>query len=145
MKREEFLSKLGISLVAVCAGGCLAACGKGDTGSPSGGTNVPVPTNINFTVDLNTEIKNVGDSKVVSSVIVVRTAAGNTVGSFTAVQVACTHEGTSIGYNTNQARFICPNHGSQFANSGAVLVGPATASLKSFNIAIAETTMTVTG
>ncbi|MDF3077293.1 MAG: Rieske 2Fe-2S protein [Sphingobacteriaceae bacterium] len=149
MKRDEFLSQLGISFVAVCAGSCLAACGKGDTGTPStgGGTVTPPkpPTNVGFTVDLNTELRNVGDSKVSNGVIVVRTAAGNSVSSFTAVQVACTHEGSSIGYSANQGKFVCPNHGSEFSNSGSVITGPATASLKTYAIAISGTTLSVSG
>lgn len=144
MNREEFLAKLGISLATVCVGGCLAACGKDETGSPSTITITP-PSNVSFAIDLNTELKNVGDSKISNGVIVVRTSAGSTASSFTAVQVACSHEGTSIGYSSTQGKFICPNHGSQFSNTGAVLVGPATASLKSYSLAITGSTLIVTG
>lgn len=142
MKRNEFLNTLGIGLAAVCAGGCLAACGKSESGSPKAPS---APGNVNFTVDLNNEIKNVGESKVNSGVIVARISAGNTVASFTAVQVACTHEGTSINYNANQGQFICPNHGSRFSTSGGVLLGPATSNLKNYTVAISGNTLTVTG
>ncbi len=147
MNREEFLSKFGISLAAVCAGGCLAACGKGDSATPITPSTPPVnppPSGVNFTLDLNTDIKNVGESKVNSGVIVVRIATGNATSSFSAVQVACTHEGTSIAYSTNQGKFVCPNHGSQFSNAGTVLLGPATANLKAYTLALSGTTLTVT-
>lgn len=148
MEREEFLSKLGIGLAAICAGGCLAACSKSDTGSPA--TNAPTPpTGVNFTIDLGSEIKNIGESKISSGVIVVRLNTANTVDSFTAVQVACTHEGTAINYVANQTKFVCPNHGSAFSTTGAVLNGPSTGgtinSLKKFNIVISGNTLTVTG
>lgn len=143
MEREEFLSKLGIGVAAICAGGCFAACSKSDTGSPTPNPN-PNPGGVSFNINLDSEIKNIGDSKTASGVIVVRLNGGNEVSSFTAVQLACTHAGTSINYSANQTRFICPNHGSQFSTSGAVLTGPASSNLKQYNIVIAGSILTVT-
>ncbi|MGV3685949.1 MAG: ubiquinol-cytochrome c reductase iron-sulfur subunit [Daejeonella sp.] len=147
MKRTEFLNTLGIGLAAACTG-CLASCGKGGEATPGGGAVIPPPVppaGVNFTLDLNTELKTVGESKTNSGVIVVRLAASNVPASFTAVQVACTHEGTSIAFNTNQGNFVCPNHGSVFNSTGAVTTGPATTNLKKYNIAVSGTTLTVTG
>lgn len=146
MKRTEFLSTLSIGIAAACTG-CLAACGKGGEGDPGGGAIAPPvpPSGVNFTVDLNTEIKSVGESKTNNGVIVVRLAAGNEVASFTAVQVACTHEGTLIGYNGAQGKFVCPNHGSEFSSAGVVTMGPATSNLKKYTISIASNVLTVTG
>ncbi|HEY0895046.1 MAG TPA: hypothetical protein VGE15_00710, partial [Sphingobacteriaceae bacterium] len=74
MKRDEFLTTLGIGLAAACTG-CLYGCSKsgddGDTGTPT----IPPPTppaNVSVTIDLNTEIKNVGDQKIQGGIIVVR-------------------------------------------------------------------------
>lgn len=144
MKRDEFLSTLGIGLAAVCTG-CLYGCSKSgdDEGSPI--TAPPPPSNVSVTLNLDTELRNVGDQKVQSGIIVVRLATGNVPASFTAVQAACTHEGTIIGFNANQGRFICPNHGSQFTTAGAVQNGPATTNLKKYNIAISGSTLTITG
>jgi cytochrome b6-f complex iron-sulfur subunit len=141
MERKEFLSKLGIGFAAVCVGCGVAACG-------SSKSNDPKPDDNNndgelFTVNLGSELTAVGQSKVSNGVIVVRTAAGNSASSFTAVQVACTHQGTAINYNNAQGRFICPNHGSQFSTTGAVLVGPATAALKEYKVAVNGSTLTV--
>ena len=144
MDRKEFLSTFGMGLAAICAGGCLASCSKSSTDTQGGGTVNP-PTGVNFTVDLNNEIKNVGESLIRNGVIVVRLATGTTASSFTAVQVACTHEGTAINFNSGQTRFICPNHGSQFTTEGTVLNGPATKNLKKFTITVASNTLTVTG
>ncbi len=144
MDRKEFLSNFGYGLVAICAGGCLASCSKSGSGTPGGGTGPTSPAGINFTVDLNNEIKNVGETVTKNGVIVVRLATGTAASSFTAVQVACTHQGTAINFSTTQGNFICPNHGSQFTRTGAVINGPATSDLKKYTISISGNTMTVT-
>ncbi|WP_411274228.1 ubiquinol-cytochrome c reductase iron-sulfur subunit [Daejeonella sp.] len=145
MKRTEFLSTLGIGLAAACTG-CLAACGKDGDATPGVGTTPPPPppAAINFNLDLNNDIKSIGDSKTVSGVIVVRLAATNVLASFTAVQVACTHQGTAIEYKATQGQFVCPNHFSVFTNAGVVTTGPATVNLKKYAIAITGNTLTVT-
>lgn len=139
MDRSEFLSKFGIGLAVVCAGCSLASCGSksGDaTPVQSGGTPPPSGSGNLFTADLNTDLLTVGQSKVADGVILVRIGSGNTATDFTAVQVACTHEGTSINYNTSQGIFICPLHGSEFNKSGQVLVGPATLALHKYKVTI---------
>ncbi|MES2376494.1 MAG: Rieske 2Fe-2S domain-containing protein [Bacteroidota bacterium] len=145
MEREEFLSKLGIGALAVCMGSCLAACGKSGDAAPNngGGTTNPPAGGTTITADLSSSLTAVGDSKVSNGVIIVRTATGNTASSFTAVQVACTHEGTAIGYNNTQSLFICPLHGSIFSKTGAVVQGPATTALKQYTVSITNNTLTV--
>lgn len=142
MERRAFLGTLTGPVVAACAV-CMGACSK----SADGGTNTGGGGGVaaNFTVDLSTNLTTVGSSVVSNGVIIVRLATGNIPNSFTAVQVACTHEGTSIAYNSSQGKFICPNHGSTFSTTGAVTLGPAATNLKTYNIAIAGNIMTVTG
>ncbi len=144
MDRKDFISTMGFTVAAVCTG-CLAACSKsgGTSGGGTGGTNPPA--SVNFSLDLNNQLLNVGDVQVSNGVIVARIASGNTTSAFTAVQVACTHEGTSINYVAAQNQFVCPLHGSTFTTSGSVVVGPATRSLKKYTITITGTTLTVTG
>ena len=140
MERREFLGSLGAPILAACAV-CMGACSKG---SSSSSATTPTVT-ADFTVDLNTTITTVGSSLIKDGVIVVRLATGNLPTSFTAVAVACTHEGTSIGYNATSNKFICPNHGSTFSTNGAVTLGPAAASLKQLNITVNGTSMRVNG
>lgn len=146
MDRRKFIGDLGSPVLAVCAV-CLGACSKGgnspSNGNPGGGGGV------NFAVNLNSQLPNVGDSLVQSGVIVARVAAGNAVSSFAAVQVACTHQGAPINYSSSGNKFICSLHHSQFNTNGTVISGPdnggtATA-LKVYNIAINGSTMTITG
>lgn len=143
MERQEFLSKLGIGVAAVCVGCAFASCSKGNSGS-SGGSGAPAQgSGPVFTADLNSELTTVGQNKVSNGIILVRIATGNVVSSFTAVQVACTHEGNSINYNTAQGIFICPAHGSEFNTSGGVLLGPAATNLQKYTVSITGTTLTV--
>jgi Rieske Fe-S protein len=146
MERQEFLAKLGISMAAICTGCSLVGCGS-KSNDPSPGTttnNPPAPgSGTVFSINLATDLQTIGTFKVASGVILVRLAADNVASSFTAVQVACTHQGTSINYNANQGKFICPNHGSQFSTSGAVLLGPAAVSLKQYTVSVNGDTLTV--
>jgi cytochrome b6-f complex iron-sulfur subunit len=147
MERHEFLSKLGLGLVVVCTGCSLVSCGsKGSDPGPSTGGGAPHPPQGSgnlFMVDLSSQLANIGDSTVSNGVILVRIAAGNTADAFTAVQVACTHQGASINYNSGQGIFICPLHGSEFSKSGAVILGPASSPLQKYNVTINGNTLTV--
>jgi nitrite reductase/ring-hydroxylating ferredoxin subunit len=143
MEREEFLSKFGLGIAAVCVGGCFAACGKSDSGTPTPTPTPAPPAGIKFTANLLTEIMAIGESKSASGIILVRLAAGNAVTSFTAVQRACTHQGTDIDYNAAKGVFVCPNHLSEFSTAGAVLKSPASTNLKKYTIEITGTTLTV--
>ncbi len=140
MERAEFLAKFGLGVAAVCTGCALASCGsKSNDPAPTGGTGGTKPpaggSNL-FTVDLSTQLLNEGDSIIKSGIILVRIASGNAAASFTAVQSACTHQGTTIGYDESQHRFVCPLHGSQFSNSGSVLLGPAASPLQQYTISV---------
>lgn len=153
MERKEFLTQLGISLAAVCAGCSIASCGstpKQDDPNPSNGTNTGTGNTGGNTgtsllsADLSTELKNIGEFKVSNGIILVRLAQGSASNAFSAVQVACTHQGVSINWNTTQAKFICPAHGSQFDAHGTVLQGPAAVALKEYKVSITGSNLTVT-
>nr|WP_294948724.1 Rieske 2Fe-2S domain-containing protein [uncultured Mucilaginibacter sp.] len=139
MERHEFLAKLGIGLAAVCTGCSLVSCGsnpKSGDPTPSGDGNI-------FSVNLDSELLNIGDSKVSNGVILARVAAGNSSDAFSAVQVNCTHEGGVIAYHADSGIYICPLHGSEFGKTGTVLQGPAVTSLKKYNVVITGTSLAV--
>jgi cytochrome b6-f complex iron-sulfur subunit len=143
MERNEFLSKLGIGVAAVCVGCAFASCSK--SGDSTNSSSAPAPgSGTVFTADLTTELTAIGQNKVASGVILVRIATGNVASSFTAVQIACTHQGNFINYNTAQGIFICPAHGSEFSSSGSVLLGPATTALQKYTVSINGSLLTVT-
>lgn len=147
MDRKDFLSTFSLGLAAVCGAGCLASCSKDNAQNPSGGsTNNPpvIPPSGTTTINLNSELLNINDTVVRNGIIIVRLAQGALSSSFTAVQVACTHQGTSINFSSSQGNFICPNHGSQFTLNGDVINGPASSNLKKYTITISGSTLTVT-
>ncbi|MDP1843358.1 MAG: Rieske 2Fe-2S domain-containing protein [Sediminibacterium sp.] len=145
MERRDFLGTLSAPVLVACAA-CMGACSKGSS-SPSSSNAVTVtpPTNVNFSVDLGANLLTVGSAIAQSGVIIARLATGNSPASFTAVQQACTHEGTAINFSATSSQFICPNHGSVFNTNGNVLVGPATRSLRVYTLAVSGSTLTVTG
>ncbi|MDB4926342.1 Rieske (2Fe-2S) protein [Mucilaginibacter sp.] len=141
MERSKFLSNLGLGVAAVCVGSCVSACGSGalyDTPQPV----VPAGTSL-FTVDLKTDLVNVGDSKIVGAVIIARIAAGTTPNSFSAVEVACTHLQAKIKYDVTQNVYVCPWHKSIFSTTGQVITGPAVKDQKKYNVVITSTTLAV--
>jgi len=146
MEREEFISKLGLGVLMACTGCSLVSCGGSKSNDPTPSQGTPPPATGSgavFTTDLSTSLLNVGDSRVLNGVILVRIATGNTPSSFVAVQVACTHEGTPINYSAAQSKFVCPNHGSQFSQTGQVTLGPAATNLKTYTVTVNGTIATV--
>lgn len=140
MQRRDFLSQFGFTVALACTG-CLAACSKSSS-SPSpnpGGNNDDIP----FNIDLGTSLQSIGASIIQAGVIVVRVGAENDNSSFIAVQSACTHQGTTIAFNSSLDHFKCPNHGSEFAQDGNVLVGPASRALKKYKVELDGNTLTI--
>lgn len=125
MKRNEFITALGISAGTVMFAPFLSSCSK-TTGALGN-------TTIDFTLDLtlaaNSVLKSDGGSLIKDRVIVARTNSG----TYVALAAGCTHQGTTILFDTANNNFRCPNHGSSFSTSGSVLVGPASIPLQKFN------------
>jgi Rieske Fe-S protein len=143
MKRREFLGTLTAPVAVACTACLAAACSKSSEG---GGNNAPAPpSNVNFTINQNTQLMTIGSSVSQSGVIVARLAAANQSSSFVAVQESCTHQGTNINFSAANNQFICPNHGAIFNTSGANVGGQNTAPLKVYTVAVSGTTLTVTG
>ena len=139
MKRDEFLHLFGFGATMLLTG-CLGSCAsKTDNPQPSSGPgSSPSPTQpIDFTLDLtdpaNAQLNNPAFGYVYGAsnrVIVAKTTAG----TYIALAAACTHQGTSVQFQPNADNFLCPNHGSQFSTSGAVLNGPAAAPLRVYTV-----------
>jgi cytochrome b6-f complex iron-sulfur subunit len=138
MERKEFLSLLGLGTATIFTGACLGSCSKQSTGNVSS-----APTNIDFTLDLslpaNAGLTTNGGYIYSNGLIVARTASG----SYIAVSQACTHEGVTVQYVSGEDLFYCPSHGAKFSDSGAVISGPASTSLKQYNTALSGTSLRV--
>lgn len=131
MQRKEFLNALGVSTATFLFATCLGGCSK--AGSTDAVNNGPMPpSNVDFVLDLtqseNANLATNGGYIYKNNIIVARTTAG----SYIAVSMACTHQGTTVVYEGNNNRFYCNNHGSTFSNSGVVNNGPAATNLKQY-------------
>jgi cytochrome b6-f complex iron-sulfur subunit len=133
--RKEFLATLGIGAVAVVCSSCLTGCNAGDQG-PTG------PSNVDFTLDLSdpaySGLVAAGGSFVSNGVIIAHTSTG-----YIAVSAACTHQGTTVQYDSPNNNFHCPAHGSIFSTSGSVLRGPAGRPLTKYNVSLNGTSLRI--
>lgn len=136
MDRKDFLNKLSGGLAITCVSCMMAACSKEE--SNGGGGNAPV-----LSIDLNSQLANVGDFVAASGIIVVRLAAGNQASSFKAFSNVCPHEAGTISYNKTTTVFTCAKHGATFNQSGAVTSGPATSGMSTKVVTITGNTLTV--
>ncbi|MGZ4056939.1 MAG: QcrA and Rieske domain-containing protein [Bacteroidia bacterium] len=137
MDRKEFLALVGTSIAAITIGSCLDGCKKAANGS-----NQPT---VDFTLDLtntaNVALATNGGYQYVQGVIVARTMTG----TYIAVAQACTHQGTSVVYQSSANDFYCSSHGSAFSASGAVTAGPATVALKQYTCDLSGSSLRVHG
>lgn len=58
-------------------------------------------------------------------------------GSLVALSMTCTHQGCDVEYDQEVGHVVCPCHGSEFANTGAVLQGPAKEPLRIYPVTVA--------
>lgn len=145
MERDEFLKSLGLGIALVCTGSCFSGCGskKNDDvviNTPATGTKV--------TVDLSTQLLNVGSSISSNGILIIRLAAGNSTSSFLATQVSCPHEGATLNWIQTSNFIQCSLHSARFSSTGAVLAQPtgggSVTNLKIYTVAISGNTLTAT-
>ncbi|SDM95985.1 QcrA and Rieske domain-containing protein [Kriegella aquimaris] len=144
MERKEFLRSLGAGAAFALTFPCLQGCSKDDTN----GAIKPVPSNIDFTIDLNSaegaKLADNGDFILKNDVVV----AKNLEGEFIAASQICSHEAY------DQVRFVaidggffhCEVHGSRFSQTGSPLnqVDSKTAKpLKIFKVEVSNNTLRV--
>lgn len=146
MERKEFLSLLSASTASFLVMGCLGGCSKDSADdpdmqprNPGSGTNSKVDFTLNLEDTSNASLKIKGNALVRNRVIVAYTNAGN----YIAVAAACTHQGTIVEYQASRNLFHCPNHGSNFTESGAVINGPASTALQQYNTTLTSNNLRV--
>ncbi|MDR6567579.1 cytochrome b6-f complex iron-sulfur subunit [Chitinophaga ginsengisegetis] len=144
MERRDFVSNIGLTLALVCTAG-LAACSKGGSNDP--GPTPPGGGNAKLTLNLGSDLTNVGDFRISNGVIIIRTGSGNTASAFTALSSTCTHQGCTVATFNNTSKLIECNapcgHGSRYTTTGAVNTGPATAALTAYTIKVDGNVLTV--
>ncbi|HEX4682688.1 MAG TPA: ubiquinol-cytochrome c reductase iron-sulfur subunit [Gemmatimonadaceae bacterium] len=113
LNRREFLARSAMAAALAVAQGC----GDGQIGPSEASVQLGGSINVADFPGLGSTgtLVDVGGDRAV-----IRTGPS----SFDAFSMVCTHEGCETSVKNN--RFECPCHGSVFANTGAVVVGPAT-------------------
>jgi nitrite reductase/ring-hydroxylating ferredoxin subunit len=131
MERKDFLRSLGAGAAFALTFPCINGCSSDSEDLEM----KPVPTGIDFTVDLNSQegsgLQNNGDFILKNDVVVVK----NLEGIFVAASQICSHQ------QTDQVRFLddnggifrCSTHGSEFDQNGVPLNTITSNPLKTFN------------
>ncbi len=120
MERKDFLRTLGAGAAFALAFPCVQGCSKDDTVD---GDITPVPTGVDFTIDLNSseaaKLDNNGGFILKNLVVVVKNLEGN----FVAASQVCSHENyDQVRFvNTDGGIFYCDVHGSRFEQDGTPL------------------------
>ena len=134
MDRKEFLSLVGLGAGALVMGCSLVGCKKDESTAPT-----PVDFTLDLTLAENTGLNINGGSRVVNGVLIAKSLSGN----YIAVSSSCTHEGTTVNFDSGNNRFHCPNHGSNFNLNGSVSNGPAGRSLTQYKTTLTGTSLKI--
>ena len=119
MERKEFMRTLGVGAAFALTFPCLQGCSKDDTT----GEITPVPTGVDFTVDLSAaegaNLANNGGFILKNLVVVVKNLEGN----FVAASQVCSHQQyDQVRFNSvDGGIFYCDVHGSRFDQNGTPL------------------------
>jgi cytochrome b6-f complex iron-sulfur subunit len=143
MKRHEFFSVLGISAGMIYLAPVLTSCSKSSTDSiisPGGGNGGAVDFTLDLTSPTYAALNTNGGSIVKDNIIIAKTSTG----VYAAVTSICSHQQYNpIAFESANARFHCPNHGSNFGLDGSVINGPATSALKKYNTQLTGTSLRI--
>lgn len=141
MERKAFFSTLGISAGMLFLAPAMTSCSKSldSTSSSGNGNNTPADFSLDLTSPTYATLNNNGGSVIKDNIIIARTSAG----AYVALSAICTHQGSTIGFESAANRFHCPNHGSNFATDGSVINGPAVTALKKYNTQLTGTSLRV--
>ena len=143
MDRKKFLSSIGSTAACICVG-AMASCVKA--------TSVPTNSSNSLTVDLSSQLLQVGDYLVITPVAIVRIGPGFTNSAFSVLGTTCPHAGYTVNYEptlpdptaeNTTGIFRCPGHGSLFEKNGNRISGPTPRGLSTIPFSIAGYTMTI--
>ncbi|GAB4293032.1 MAG: hypothetical protein Fur0025_29070 [Oscillatoriaceae cyanobacterium] len=148
MKRREFLTWVGVGLVASSLPVAIAACSptKESATPPPAPTPPPTPaaTGTNSVAEgfqvVGTVTQLDKDGQILNKefpggpVLVVRNPDDRTV--VYAVNPKCTHEGCTVKWEADERKYDCPCHDAEFSPDGQVIEGPAKKPLATYTAKI---------
>lgn len=159
--RREFLKVAGSTALFAALGISVSACGSGDAvtdpGPDGGGSTNPATSGLTLSgntlaVDLDqasfSGLKNQGGWVAIVTTLSgreIKVLAVNVDGSLIrAFSAVCPHQGCDNSWRYGNEVFRCTCHGSEFANDGTRLSGPATRDLSEFSTSRSGSTLSVT-
>lgn len=130
MNRRDLIRKMAagsVTLFVVPA--AFTSCAKEEIDPDEDPNPGPEKLSIDLTDDKYSNLLPDGGFYIEENVIVINTGDG-----FIALSSQCTHQNCRLSYNHDDMNLPCPCHGSIFSTAGAVLKGPASVSLKKYNV-----------
>lgn len=134
MKRREFNTFVGIGIGVSILPAALTAC--------DAQTNNNATTKTAASGDGFEEVGNVSQLEQTGQILNEELANGKALvikdpanaEKLIAVNPACPHAGCAVAWESDQQKFLCPCHDSEFSSDGKVLEGPATEPLASYKV-----------
>ena len=124
MERKNFLKNLGAAAAFAVTFPCLHACSKDESTAGDDGGNTPVPSGVDFTIDLESseasKLAENGGYILKNLVVIVK----NLAGEYVAASQVCSHQGYDEVRFVNldgNGIFYCDVHGSRFEQDGSPL------------------------
>lgn len=134
MKRREFNTFVGVGVGISILPAALTAC--------DAQTNNNATTSASASGDGFEEVGNVSQLEHTGQILNEELANGKALvikdptnaEKLIAVNPTCPHAGCAVTWESDQQKFLCPCHDSEFSSDGKVLEGPATEPLASYEV-----------
>ena len=141
MERKNFIRKFAVGgSLLLTAPVIFSACSEDSEDVPNNNNNNNTQ---GVTVDLShadfAALKTVGGYGYNDNIIIIR----STDTLYIALSKSCTHQGYALIFDNTSKQLVCNNHGSKFTTTGSVVTGPATSSLKLYDVKLSGTTLTI--
>jgi cytochrome b6-f complex iron-sulfur subunit len=138
MDRRDFLAWVGVGGLATSLPVALAACTPKTNSSGAdapAGSGASVSGEVVGTVaDLDAKGMVLNENAAIGPALVIR-QPGST-DTLIAVNPTCPHSGCKVDWQSDQSKYVCPCHGSQFNADGSIAQGPATNPLSTYSAKI---------
>ncbi|WP_297087586.1 Rieske (2Fe-2S) protein [uncultured Draconibacterium sp.] len=141
MERIDFIKKFALGgSILLTAPVIFSSCSDDDEDlEPNPPGNSGNDITINLTSSTYASLGTVGGYAYTGDIIVFRTGQS----TYLALSKVCTHQGCTVAYSHSDGNVLCPCHSSRFSTGGAVLNGPATSSLKKYDVEKDGDTLTI--